>query len=211
MTAEPGHDDLPSDEELQELAGHLDDEGSRALEELVIRQVTERERLAHELTDDLMRLEERDLRRAAAFTLRCDEDCLLAMVLGKRIDHRWSPPNNELVICWTRKGWRADLLRWYTRDHGLDRWFHLAVACKHGSGFLSEGMMQEFVCHPGPEAARPDTLFPYGATRRLGDHLVGLTGAMTRWGTGMISPNAYADETVGGNLLGSSWRPRTSP
>lgn len=189
------------------------EDGLVARFEIADRQSAERAACATQLAERLMNMAtEAALRRAAAFTLRCDDGCTLAMIFGRRVNHPDSPPNNELLICWTRKQWRATLYRWYWRNHdALDRDRALPVACRHGSGLFYIAAMGDLVCHSSPEATKPDTLFPFGATRRLSDPMTGLTGGLASWRT----PSGTVGElltdpgvTLGMFALGESVRAR---
>jgi len=201
-------DDL---EELAKSMGWANPQQFDVVTEIVGRQMDQRMRLATAMATDLTHLNENRLRRLAAFTLRCDNGCLLVMILGRaRIAHRWSPPNNELLICWTRKGWRAELMRWLIREDPLDKVTALPVACRHGAALFQIGSAAELVSHVGPDSIEPDTLFAFGAARRLSDHLTNLSGRLASWplpGGRTMGSSTPADWTVGRLTLGDSWRP----
>lgn len=161
----------------------------------------------------IMALPRQSLRRIAAFTLRCDAGCELASIFGRsQVAQSGSTPNNELLVCRTRAGWRAEFLRWHIAHEGYDTAHALPVACKHGSGLLYVAQASEMVCHPGPGATQPDTWFPFGATRRLSDSMIPAGGPMAQWATpdGPLESLVPPGETVGRFLLGESYRLRAN-
>lgn len=182
---------------------------------IVDEQVTTRALAASNLATSLFKLPDSVRRKQAAFSLRCDDGCEIAAIYGRtRIANPGGPPNNELLVCWTRKGWRADLARWYITDQFFDRLNTLSVACKHGFGLFDIGAINAFVCHAGPESQMPDTLFAFGSTRRLSDRLGDLDGSqLATWstarGSATLSKLSSEGWTVGQLALRESWQPRT--
>jgi hypothetical protein len=168
------------------------------------RRAEQRAEEAARLASGLMKLDERQIQRQSAFTLRCNGFHLLAMIFPRRVQHPMSPPNNELIICWTRKGWRAELNRWHMSDDPLDRVTALQVACQHGDGRFDLGTISTFVCHAAPESTEPDTWFPLGATRRLGDPMT-MTEFIGQERSEWSHPKG---DCVADVALGVSWRSR---
>ena len=181
---------------------------------VVAEQTKARGLAALQMASALLKLPPAARRRQAAFTLRCDHGCELAAIFGRsRIPISGGPPNNELLVCWTTRGFRADLNRWYVIDSFFDVVSASPVACKHGSGLFDIGAIGAFACHAGPKSQYPDTLFALGATRRLSDPIDGDGGnQLAAWSTarGRATLNKLSSDgwTVGQLALRESWRPK---